>query len=433
MLQNPEVNSLPLINIKNKCMPEKVDLPAVLDAVNHQANQLAHSGTASRGNNLSSIPNNVMSTSSGGAQYGDSETFPIVFVTNLGDILLAMSVDGITCAHCVKIVETVLKGCNGNKSPIDGLLDAAADRDLCSVLVKIENISVAKRVAFEAARNLAMEGYTAKAKVISVFADQDGQKKLPEFAIVKAFDAVARTDPQTLFDWKVPCSCPDNGVLRSDCSRHSQMSPAIFEAFENRGLLTRRYLAGMSIDTISSNNVQDQDLQLLAAHQPQQLMNDPFQSQSIMQGGGSLGMNGSLSGNLGLDLFGGPSLVGNLNMGTSNGLHESDFPNPRAQRNPSIISFGGRAMSFGEASYGRAMSGLSALSIDWENMDDFDINVDHSAHINNGLSPSLPLVGGLDPSLDPKPIGGVGNARRSSFRQFVVGGSGDNDAHVSFK
>lgn len=145
-------------------------------------------------------------------------------------------------------------------------------------------------------------------------------------------------------------------------------------------------------------------------------------------------MNGPLGQNLGMDLFGGPSsLVGNLNMGTSNGLHDGDFPNPRAQRNPSIISFGGRAMSFGEASYGRAMSGLSALSIDWENMDDFDINVDHSAHINNGLSPSLPLVGGLDPSLDPKPIGGVGNARRSSFRQFVVGGNGDSDAHVSFK
>eukprot|EP00985_Skeletonema_marinoi_P030104 scaffold30536_cov73-Skeletonema_marinoi.AAC.1 len=31
------------------------------------------------------------------------------------------------------------------------------------------------------------------------------------------------------------------------------------------------------------------------------------------------------------------------------------------------------------------MSGLSALSIDWENMDDFDINVDHSEGINNDI------------------------------------------------
>jgi hypothetical protein len=31
------------------------------------------------------------------------------------------------------------------------------------------------------------------------------------------------------------------------------------------------------------------------------------------------------------------------------------------------------------------MSGPSALSIDWENMEDFDVNIDHSAHINNGM------------------------------------------------
>lgn len=219
ILQNSDIGAVPLINIKNKCMSDKVDLPAVVDAVNHQANQLAHSGTSSRLSVPTTIPSNVISTSSSGSQYGDPDAFPIVFVSSSGDILLAMSVDGITCAHCVKIVETVLKGCNGNKSPIDGLLDAAADRDLCGVLVKIESISVAKRVTFEAARNLAMVGYTAKAKVISSLVDQDGQKKMPEYAMIKAFDAVARADPQTIFDWNAPCSCPDNGVLRSDCSR----------------------------------------------------------------------------------------------------------------------------------------------------------------------------------------------------------------------
>ena len=36
---------------------------------------------------------------------------------------------------------------------------------------------------------------------------------------------------------------------------------------------------------------------------------------------------------------------------------------------------------------GRTMSGLSALSIDWENMEDFDVNVDHSSHINSGGVP----------------------------------------------
>lgn len=54
----------------------------------------------------------------------------------------------------------------------------------------------------------------------------------------------------------------------------------------------------------------------------------------------------------------------------------------RASRNTSILSFGG-AMRQSETTFGRAMSGLSALSIDWENLEDFDLEVDHSAHINN--------------------------------------------------
>jgi hypothetical protein len=66
---------------------------------------------------------------------------------------------------------------------------------------------------------------------------------------------------------------------------------------------------------------------------------------------------------------------------------EYNFARPRhsmASRNPSILSFGGvlKRMSLtSEANFGRAMSGLSALSIDWENMEDFDVTVDHSAHI----------------------------------------------------
>merc|ERR1719163_1824643 len=94
--------------------------------------------------------------------------------------------------------------------------------------------------------------------------------------------------------------------------------------------------------------------------------------------------------NAGMDIF-----PGNMNMGGGNGgMNDGGMMNQRAQRNPSIISFGGRNMSFAsERSYGRAMSGLSALSIDWENMEDFDLNVDHSAHINNGLNPAAPLAG----------------------------------------
>ena len=52
----------------------------------------------------------------------------------------------------------------------------------------------------------------------------------------------------------------------------------------------------------------------------------------------------------------------------------------------------GRMSIASEETFGRAMSGLSALSIDWENMDDFDLNVDHSAHINSDIA-----TGGVPP------------------------------------
>ena len=114
----------------------------------------------------------------------------------------------------------------------------------------------------------------------------------------------------------------------------------------------------------------------------------------------------------------------------------------RGARNSSVISFGNHRMSLtgrmSEVSYGRAMSGLSALSIDWENMDDFDINVDHSAHINPGQNVGGPgmmgggpmMAGGLD--LDPKPI--AGGARRSSLRTHLMtsGGGMNGDSHVTF-
>ena len=104
----------------------------------------------------------------------------------------------------------------------------------------------------------------------------------------------------------------------------------------------------------------------------------------------------------------------------------------QAQRNPSVLSYGNglRHMSMtSETTFGRAMSGLSALSIDWENLDDFDLDVDHSAHINNNSNG----VGGGNNN-GSKDNGGL----RSSFRcSFVAPGSNPNnqqdDAHVSFK
>ncbi len=196
------------INMKNKCVPGKINLPGVVDAVNRQAPQMVYRGLNSGVTSMGAADT---------AQYGDPNTTPVVFVSSNGDIQIAMKVDGITCAHCVKIVETVLKGCNGNKSPIDGLLDAAADRDLCSVLIKIDQASNAKRIAFEASRNLSMVGYTAEAKSMNIV---DGKARNDLNALTTAFEVVATTNPQDVFDWTLPCTCPDNGILRGDCMRY---------------------------------------------------------------------------------------------------------------------------------------------------------------------------------------------------------------------
>ena len=75
-----------------------------------------------------------------------------------------------------------------------------------------------------------------------------------------------------------------------------------------------------------------------------------------------------------------------------------------------------RGMSItSETTFGRAMSGLSVLSIDWENLDDFDLEVDHSAHVNNS-----------------SPNGDNQNPRRSSIRRSVMS-NGSNEQHVAFK
>ncbi len=195
--------SMPIINMKGKCIPGKVDMPNVVEQVSRASTQLAYHGGISNGFHM-----------------GDPNTVPVVFVSSNGDIQIAMSIDGITCAHCVKIVETVLKGCNGNKSPIDGLIDAAADEALSSIIIKIDKASNAKRIASEATRNLAMVGYTAKVKEMGIVGKGADKKSIMDLgALSTAFDVVAATASEDVFDWTLPCTCPDNGVVREDCAR----------------------------------------------------------------------------------------------------------------------------------------------------------------------------------------------------------------------
>ncbi len=77
--------------------------------------------------------------------------------------------------------------------------------------------------------------------------------------------------------------------------------------------------------------------------------------------------------------------------GDSNGNAGMHQRQQRGRQSIGRLSFGGiggpgRLFSLtSETTFARSMSGLSALSIDWENMDDFDVNLDHSAGINNDI------------------------------------------------
>jgi len=395
-----DINVLPLIPMKGQCVPGKLDLPGVVRSVNFHSSQLAHRG-------MSNGPNGS------GNEYGDANSTPVVFVSHNGDIQIAMSVDGITCAHCVKIVETVLKGCHGNKSPIDGLLDAAADRVLSKILMKIDRSSNAKRIAFEAARNLSMVGYTATPMEMSIISS-DGDKKatMDLGALSTAFEVVANTDVKDVFDWNIECTCPDLGILRDDCARHSQMNTNIFGAFQTREKQVQTFMAGCG-----------SKYGMACTCGPNCKCADCSEHCKTVQ---SVGFN------LAMD-----SIAHSMAFGDNAGQQHFGMMAPvpereQVSRNPSIISFGNmRHMSItSETTFGRAMSGLSALSIDWENMEDFDINVDHSAHINNGNNQQSSMM-------DNSPVYTAGG-RRSSLRRSITaqGGSSSDDnqqLQVSFK
>lgn len=145
---------------------------------------------------------------------GNPNRSPVVFVSANGDIQIAMSVKGITCTQCVKMIETVLRGVDGPHPHIVGLLDAVGDKDLAAVLIKISTASYATRIAHEAANMLSIVGYEAIAKEMDISNVSDLR------ALTAAYDIVAVTDPMDVFDWTMKCSCPDDGVIRDDCERY---------------------------------------------------------------------------------------------------------------------------------------------------------------------------------------------------------------------
>jgi hypothetical protein len=210
------------------------------------------------------------------------------------------------------------------------------------------------------------------------------------------------------------------------------MCTTIFEAFDTRRQMTQQYLCGAKLD--SPPQIQPQTFH-------NNTVNDPFATNHGMNDNNMHPLNAGFGHvNGGMNQHGGNGNVarGGIQAVNLSNMNEEELAgNSRNQRNMSVISFGGaglRGMSFTSerASFGRAMSGLSALSIDWENMEDFDVNVDHSAHINNGNPNSQSPNNRLPESVNGGPTGGNPSTRRSSLRRSFVANNNE-DAHVSFK
>lgn len=193
------------------------DLPILVQQVSNAATQLAHRGIQS--SNYGMQRSSKLNDDFDPLKYGDPSIAPIVVVSpnstsGMNDIQLYMFIDGITCAHCIKIIETVLKGCPGSRSPIDGLLDAAADMELKAAIIKIDNIADCRRIAYEAAQNLSMVGYVAKARSFNLPNDISLQRF---YAVIE--ECTPSFAPMMSFQWNSECACPGNNVTRQDCPR----------------------------------------------------------------------------------------------------------------------------------------------------------------------------------------------------------------------
>jgi len=160
-----------------------------------------------------------------------------------------------------------------------------------------------------------------------------------------AFEVVGSADPITFFDWERLCTCSPLGVEKEVCPRHSQMNGNILEYFQKR----KEQVTSFMNNCTGSNNEGNNDSSGVDASS--NMNSNELQQPTKAGSGGSTG--------------GGLSFL---------------------RRNSRL-----RQSATSEAGFGRAMSGLSALSIDWENMEDFDVNIDHSSHINNA-NLSEPIV-----------------------------------------
>mmetsp|Transcript_23159 Transcript_23159/g.50142 ORF Transcript_23159/g.50142 Transcript_23159/m.50142 type:complete len:768 (-) Transcript_23159:83-2386(-) len=401
-MPDPAAANTQPIEMKGRCIPGKVDLPGLVQQVSSAATQLAHRGISASSSGATSKMSQMNNVDP--SKYGDPNVTPIVVVstnqhTGKKDIQFCMTIDGITCAHCVKIVETVLRGCHGSRSPVDGLIDAAADMELNMVLIKIDNIGECRRIAHEASRNLSMVGYTAKAKSVTVSSDLTLRDV---YGVLEG--TIPNVAPMGGFQWNYGCGCPDNNVMRQGCPRHSQMGGGIIEVFDKTEQLLSQFVAGCTkrtgmpctagVHCFCQSGANGVAAASSAKHQPQQQV----QSADLHQENNNTVQQQDANNN-GYKSYQQP-IQDSAPTGAGGEVNDNSggVPHQRRGRTSMRMSALGGRMSIGglgglgrhfsltsETQFGRAMSGLSALSIDWENMDDFDVNVDHSAGINNDI------------------------------------------------
>ena len=226
------------------------------------------------------------------------------------------------------------------------------------------------------------------------------------------------------------------------CS-HSQMNTRIFEAFTEREKQVTEYMAGCGMQYGGECTCgPDCRCKNCPTHSNVESMHDPSADMDMGLVRDPYGQEGPLQVEQPMQLFGmGPpatvppsthaamnpvSLYGSAAQHQYSPSQADSKLSGRTQRNPSILSYGNRGSLRGmsitsETTFGRAMSGLSALSIDWENLDDFDLEVDHSAHIGNS------------PGAAAAASAGGGQEHRSSIRRSILSAGSSDGAHVSFK
>lgn len=167
----------------------------------------------------------------------DPGTIPAVYVSDDDGLQILIQVENMnSCDHCARVVETVLKGLHGTKSPIPGIIDAIASNCVPAVLVKISDISSAKRISHEIGEILLMIGYTVCVKQIDIKEvlsemkskhatnnkkDEDYDEKKIADMLMKAYKNIALSfSSPELIDWARACECPDERVIAgSQCKR----------------------------------------------------------------------------------------------------------------------------------------------------------------------------------------------------------------------